>query len=386
MKYYIGEHIMAIDNRNGLDNKFPIKLGNIVPELEVTLIQREDEFYDLKEDWELLTKYARVEIFQTFGWLKTWWKYFGRKDALYILAIRHEGVLVGLAPFYKMITPRKSRINISLHFLGSPLLNKNESLSDFYKNTCNYNDFIIHPDYEQSVVKVILTYLIEYQDDFNEINLLELPENSVVLRELIPILKKRGLKYQINNGSSRLKINLPSSINEFLSSIDYKFRNKINESIQSYRNHQLYEVHNINEKEELIKALDFLIKIKKRKRQEENSRLLNNYISFIYDISKSLLEHDRLIIKRAEIKNTYIAVNYAIKYKETIYDYLKGVDVFSSFINFGPNQYLETLTIVDAIKQNVKIRDCFNGDIQDSFKLNTYSIQNYEIVIQLSQE
>jgi hypothetical protein len=53
----------------------------------------------LRDVWDrLLVRSDFKNIFMTFDWLRTWWKIFGDDKELYVLVIRSEDTIIGIAP------------------------------------------------------------------------------------------------------------------------------------------------------------------------------------------------------------------------------------------------------------------------------------------------
>jgi len=70
------------------------------PEMAVERIADAPGFEALREEWsELLESSAADCLFLTWEWLSTWWKHLAGDRRLAILALRHGGRLVALAPF-----------------------------------------------------------------------------------------------------------------------------------------------------------------------------------------------------------------------------------------------------------------------------------------------
>src|SRR5258708_28460269 len=59
------------------------------------------EFDSLRGEWNaLLRRSAMDSVFLRWEWMRTWWDIFNRNRKLFILTIRFNDRLVGLAPFY----------------------------------------------------------------------------------------------------------------------------------------------------------------------------------------------------------------------------------------------------------------------------------------------
>ena len=73
-----------------------------VESLKVTCIQTLGKLEAIETEWNGLFQRARINsAFLSFPWMMTWWKHFGQRAQLHVLAVRNpKGKLVGLAPFY----------------------------------------------------------------------------------------------------------------------------------------------------------------------------------------------------------------------------------------------------------------------------------------------
>lgn len=72
------------------------------PSITVERFCTEAAWTDLREEWESLQmETASPNPFLTWGWISVWWSQFGKGRRLEILAIRKEGELIGIAPFYR---------------------------------------------------------------------------------------------------------------------------------------------------------------------------------------------------------------------------------------------------------------------------------------------
>lgn len=81
-----------------------------VPSVTVERLCADAAWADLKEGWELLQmETASPNPFLTWGWISAWWRQFGKGKRLDVLAIRNNGELIGIAPFY-LETVRLMRI------------------------------------------------------------------------------------------------------------------------------------------------------------------------------------------------------------------------------------------------------------------------------------
>ena len=65
-------------------------------------INNEQDFTSLKKIWiNLVNLYEINNIFLTWEWISTWWKYFGDKKELCIILIEDKNEIVFVAPLMK---------------------------------------------------------------------------------------------------------------------------------------------------------------------------------------------------------------------------------------------------------------------------------------------
>ena len=90
-------------------------------DLVVSFITSESDWDDLANDWDtLLETVADATALQSYEFLRTWWRYFGDDKQLYIIVVRNEERVVGIAPL--QISKRRLyyRTYSVLEFIGMP--------------------------------------------------------------------------------------------------------------------------------------------------------------------------------------------------------------------------------------------------------------------------
>lgn len=127
---------------------------------QIRIIKTTPEFEALKYPWQDLLQTCETNtIFLTWEWLFTWWRNFNQGKRLFILTVwEHRQRLVGVAPFFSCHRHFGRSEKVSLHFLGS-----RQVAGDFL-------DFIIAPENQAAIYKVIFQYLEKLNWDFIELN------------------------------------------------------------------------------------------------------------------------------------------------------------------------------------------------------------------------
>jgi CelD/BcsL family acetyltransferase involved in cellulose biosynthesis len=144
--------------------------------IEVDEIASPSTFEELWPEWELLwQRSSSATPFQSPDWLVPWWSHFGGSD-LWCLALRADGQLVGLAPFF--VWERK------LLFIGTGIT--------------DYLDVLIDPEWQDVGVAAIGSLLARQSQRLEECDLQQLPAESplrtddAVVQDVCPVLDLCG--------------------------------------------------------------------------------------------------------------------------------------------------------------------------------------------------
>jgi CelD/BcsL family acetyltransferase involved in cellulose biosynthesis len=196
--------------------------------MDVKIVTTTEGFDQLQDPWEELAAKSETYIYQTFQWNRKWWKYYGREGYLYLILFYKDDSIVGIAPLFYDVIPFSGRnIYSCLRFLGSNVCYPDgEPLIGLQAYT-DYLDLIIEPGYEEQVTDSLADHLETEAPPYDEILLEEVPEKSVVMNYMIPVLKKRGMEHclEIRDASACPQIELDNSWDEYLKRLSKRNRN-----------------------------------------------------------------------------------------------------------------------------------------------------------------
>lgn len=163
--------------------------------MEYQIITTIEEFASIKTEWERVEKSApNTMFFSTFEYRFTWWEvYKNHPDYnLWIVCIKHNNSIVGIAPFVLKETHKRFISYTSLMFLGEG----------------DYKDFLIlnNPEIKaESVYKVIFETINTYEHLWDEIRLSHISQKSSLALYLLKSEYNRNFKYLIENPYINLK-------------------------------------------------------------------------------------------------------------------------------------------------------------------------------------
>ncbi|WP_319586226.1 GNAT family N-acetyltransferase [uncultured Desulfobulbus sp.] len=134
--------------------------------IEIAEITSQAEMNILREEWNsLLTKCPKVAIFQTWEWINSCMKNFGRMKRFVVLCIRDEGNLVAIAP-----------MEITLMY-GLPF----RRLQFIGVGVSDYMDFVIAMGFEDQALNAIFGWINANTSRWDLLDLQQIPEGSTTL-------------------------------------------------------------------------------------------------------------------------------------------------------------------------------------------------------------
>lgn len=125
------------------------------------MISSRAAFGALREEWDALLGRSDVSVFQSWEWLHTWWKHFGR-GRLWILALRRDGELCGLAP-----------LAIS-RYMGTPL----RRVTFLGTGSSDYLQFIVAADMLEEGTARLLEHVAERRREWDFCDWQQIPADS----------------------------------------------------------------------------------------------------------------------------------------------------------------------------------------------------------------
>ncbi len=178
--------------------------------MDIQIIDREDDFFDLRASWNALSAHMSVpRPFFLHEWIWTWWKAFGDENGLQILRFKENGRDVGFAPLQ---FTRMSRFGVPLKALTF--------LANAHSNEAGF----IVADRQEAVYPEFFRFLKESQKDWDLI-FLELLDEAGDFVEFVKAMGHLqpfcwGFKPSIGSPV----VELPGSFEEYLNSLSRKSR------------------------------------------------------------------------------------------------------------------------------------------------------------------
>ncbi|MFA5975528.1 MAG: GNAT family N-acetyltransferase [Elusimicrobiota bacterium] len=305
----------------------------------------EVEFLQLKEEWNtLLGRSSADNVFLRWEWMYTWWEIFKKQRTLFILTVRHEGRLVGVAPFY--IEPAIFPMPRRLRFCS-------EELSP------DYMDIIAERGQEAGVLSGIVKFIRQCGREWDVIALDNLLEGSLLLSDL-SLFSDYAVVKEATHVCPYVKIT--GSFDEYYKARPELVSFKLVKKLNKLRD-QMNVVHRIIRDEDVLsKGIDDLFDLHEKRAGDKHmhsSFLSADIKRFHQDVSRLFLKEGLLNFHFLYSGDTPVTARYGFIYKNKAYCYQNGFD--PEWKKWSVGAVLTLLVIEQAFKDRLDEFDFLKG-------------------------
>jgi CelD/BcsL family acetyltransferase involved in cellulose biosynthesis len=321
--------------------------------LRLKIYQNLKEFGELERLWErLLMQYPAASVFCTWEWLASWWNNFGNHRTLLVLAFfDSDSQLAAVAPLSIGAEPVFGRFRLRvLRFMG-----------DGSGDSDNL-DFPVRPGFEDVFVSEVLKFLQENSGRWDIAQLNTMPMESLVSVSLMRSLQSpRWLYFQHFCSSSRVL--LPPTWDDYLARISSKQRRNLGYYRRKLQNSYSVRIYRCLDESELRKCLDALFRLHQNRWQtvgQPGSFAGHSRRQFYTELSQRLLATNKLDLWIAELDGKIVAVQFAMRYGDTVYSLQEAYDPAHSADRAG--LILRGEVLKNLISEGIRVYDFLAGD------------------------
>jgi CelD/BcsL family acetyltransferase involved in cellulose biosynthesis len=317
--------------------------------VELIAYQDTTVFDVLKSEWNTVLGCAPINnIFYTWEWHSTWWDAY-QPGELFVLACRHDGELVGIAPLFIADEEQGKVVRI----IGCV-------------DVTDYLDFIVDKDHLKAVYSAFAEYFANNRNKFDVLDFCNIPETSVTNQILPELLKQHGFNFQSQQQEVCPIITLPSEWGGYLGLLDKKQRHEVRRKLRRIHGAQeevdwyiVNSEHNLQneiscfvelmaasdpEKEEFLQDeqhvifFNNIVPLMQERGWLQMSFLtigaerVASYINFVYDnrvlVYNSGLNHQSYGQLSPGIVLLAYNIQYAIENEYVAYDFLRGDEIY----------------------------------------------------------
>jgi CelD/BcsL family acetyltransferase involved in cellulose biosynthesis len=292
-------------------------------------------------------------------WLKPWWDNFGRNATLYLLSIRHEGRIIGIAPL--------QRSDDTVRLIGD-------------ENVCDNLDFIVAPEKSAEFYRILLNHL--KQDGVKRLELEPVRQDSSVMAQLLPMAEKTGCRSSYEGHDVSFELALPGSWDDYLTLLRGKERHEIRRKLR-----RLYEAGPISyrlveDASSLKKEMETFLELFRSNRADKAEFMNDQMASFFKELAEALQEARILKLFFLYLDERAVAATMCFDYRSTMYLYNNGYDNDFSLLSVG--LLGKVLSIKESIQSGKKNYDFLKGAEVYKRRFGGQPIQLNRCLIELS--
>lgn len=317
----------------------------------IKVINNDEEFYKLKNDWiRIVNEVKNITPFQSWEWNYYWWQNYGKEKKLNIVLAYDKKKLLGIAPMYI-----ENRI---IKFIGE----RDSDFGDFIILKNNYRVL-------QNLVKSLL------KTDFKKIQLKEMrsdSENFHILKRLI----KNKIVYIYNSTMvPYVEISKYEDYEEFNTFLEGEFRRRLKR--EKKFGEEMKFLRNVKINKELIKEMEHIYE--KRQSERVGKSNLNRIIPFVEALNNCNLFY----ISFLKINEKIACFSINIEFKNKIYCYILGINSDFKYADIG--HLMAKKHIQCSFENRLEEFNFLRGDYEFKLKWNTDLKTNYNIEIYSSR-
>jgi len=293
-------------------------------------------FDSLTPAWsKLVIDCPACPVFFTPQWQETWWRHFGNGEPL-LLAVRHEGVLAGVAPLMK--TER----GISL--LGSG-------------NVCDYLDIVARPGHEEAVCRASFDFV--QQMPWDKLDLFSLPSEAVARKHFLPLARHAGMSVREEIEDVCPQRELPSSWEEYVSLLGRDARHEFKRKMRRLSSVPGVTQEVVTSPANLEHDMSDFLRLFLDSREAKVDFLTPGMEVFFRDLARVTAENGWLKLFFLTVSGARIASAIILDIGDTFYLYNSGYD--KRFSNLSAGLLLKAQCIEAAIAAGKKRFDFLRG-------------------------
>jgi len=312
-----------------------------------------EELDELRTAWdELLSVYSLASTFSTWEWLASWWEDFGKTRLLLVLAAFDPASrLIGLAP-----------LSLSTERFGGLLNLRVLRLMGDGSGDSDNLDLPVRPGFESDFAFAVVRYLRQQEDEWDVCLLNTMPPDSPAGSRLPEFLQAQGWRFYDYDriGSA---IPLPGSWEEYLQQLSSEDRKNLARYARRLEKLYATRIYRCATESQLPDCLDALFALHQRRWQDDGQPGTFSSMErreFYNRLSRRLLPRGWLELWVLELDAQVVAVQFALRYKDRVFQLQEGYDHRRSSDRVGT--ILRGEVIRQLISEKVGVYDFLGGE------------------------
>ncbi len=344
------------------------------PALAVAVAEDERALDGLERDWDALLDRSDASVFQSFEWLRTWWRHFGarrRGARLHVLTVRDGGLLVALAPLFVETT----RLLGIAPFRRLLFLGHRDS---------DYLDVLAARGREAEAADAIAARLAERRSCFDVAVLEETPDRSRVGPLLAAALARRGFRVSRAPDSPCPRTALARTWEETIARFGQSDRREVRRRLRNIQKEHRVELELVPPGDGVRPAMREFVEMHQQRWAREG--LWGAFADpaqaeFQCEVAERLARRGWLFLAFLRVDGRRTAVNYGFSFRDAVGIYLPGArEVPPALARHSPGRVLHALGMQWAIERGKPVYDFMRGSEGYKYEFDAVDVPNWRIV------
>lgn len=320
--------------------------------LTVSVVDTENGFDEIEEEWKALVDKSQATIFQTFEWQRTWWKYMGRRRELYCIVCTDGEMIVGILPLFReKVRVFGLRVATWLRFIGT-------GLSD-------YLEPIILPGFEEVFWEAVLDHLYSHKKDWDIFELSDINVFTPLSKRLIDCMRDSGSVVHEYSGTLCSHVPLPSTWEGFLQQLGRHAKHELKRKTEKLKENFQFEVEKFGDRvTDVGVAVDAFASIHGGRWKGlgyESAFDDPEHLDFHIQVAEKFADRGWLRIYFLKLNGERVAVNFSFNFHNHIYVYQANASGSSEAMRYSPGYVLHCQAIKSGIEEGMEIYDMLRG-------------------------
>jgi len=298
-------------------------------------------------------------IFVLPAWLKAWWEALGRDYQPYLRTLWDGQKIIGFAPL--MVN------NETAYLIGSA-------------DVCDYLDFAIVPGAESDFFEALLDDL--RNRGIRKLDLRPLHSDSTVLKHLLPVARKRGYDVDCSTEAVCLELDLPTTWDEYLGTLDGKQRHEVRRKLRRLWETANVEFHCLEGDRKVEGHLDVFLKLFALSRSEKANFMGPKMESFFKSLARAMADIGLLRFGVLQVNGVPAAMTMGFDYDGSHYLYNSAYDPQFGHLSVG--LLSKVLCLKESIQKGMNKWNFLKGAEPYKYQLGGQEVPLYNCLITIT--
>ena len=340
--------------------------------MEISILRTADLFAALKPEWNALLHNSTADTpFLTHEWQCTWWACLCEGE-LFVITVRDGGALVGLAPLFILSQPdQDGKVRRLLRLIGSV-------------DASDYLDLIAAHGREREVFDAMLAALAQSADEWDVLDLYNVPAASAT-RSLLPDLAAaRGWKFTDEAQVVCPIITLPPTFEDYIQSLDKKERHELRRKLRRGDNTEgltWYAITADDHTHDQDAAAEAFIDLMMKSRSDKSDFMTDRMRRFFHQMIHAAHDGGFLHLSFLEVQGVKAATYLSFDYCQKRLVFNSGLET-TGFQSLSAGIVLVARMIEDAIARGYTEFDFLRGDEEYKYRLGAKDTWIYHVAME----